>query len=389
MTAPVQDLCVTNLGMVSSLGRDVITSCAAARAGLSSARELLVMDDAVFGLEEDDSAAAVSGHVARGVADGFTGVGKALTLGAAALLDLLQRRQLTERESVRAAMYLNLSDHAVEDAHHAALRARADGDDDEEGAPPEIPSEAWKRRTAGLLPRLLEAVGLSLDPGHQHLLHGGRAGVVSALQSAMRSLRTGAVDRCIVGGIDSRVEPRFLRAAAALGVLRTNESPTGLIPGEAAAFFMIERAQHVGLRTPGATPVLVTGAAISEEPGGSLGDRPPTGGALSAVIAGLLAQPDVRQTASFVVSDLDGTERAALDWAHTLVRLRREHAFGDMPVWCPATSFGDTGAAAGAVAACLAARAFERGYAPGPGALVCLSSESGARGAFGLHAQRA
>jgi 3-oxoacyl-[acyl-carrier-protein] synthase-1 len=73
-----------------------------------------------------------------------------------------------------------------------------------------------------------------------------------------------------------------------------------------------------------------------------------------------------------------------------MVRLRG--ALGgkvDVPLWLPAASFGDTGAATGAVATCMAARAFERGYAPGDAALIGLSSESGERGAFGIAAARA
>jgi 3-oxoacyl-[acyl-carrier-protein] synthase-1 len=47
-----------------------------------------------------------------------------------------------------------------------------------------------------------------------------------------------------------------------------------------------------------------------------------------------------------------------------------------------ATSFGETGAAASALGACMAVRAFARGYAGGNEVLVWSSSPCGAKSAF-------
>ena len=81
------------------------------------------------------------------------------------------------------------------------------------------------------------------------------------------------------------------------------------------------------------------------------------------------------------IGDLDGTERRAMEWARALTRLHAEHDIGNAPLWIPAASFGSTGAASGAIALCMAARAFERGHAPARQCSVWMCSEAGARGA--------
>ena len=95
--------------------------------------------------------------------------------------------------------------------------------------------------------------------------------------------------------------------------------------------------------------------------------------------------PDHGGRLGLFIGDLNGTERRALDWGHAIMRLRSKlESDLAVPLWLPAASFGDTGAAAGPVAICLAARGFDRGYAPNGNVVVWLSSESGLMGAIGL-----
>jgi 3-oxoacyl-[acyl-carrier-protein] synthase-1 len=81
----------------------------------------------------------------------------------------------------------------------------------------------------------------------------------------------------------------------------------------------------------------------------------------------------------WVISDLNGEPYRAIDWGNALVR--RIRALAEPVLWCPALWFGDTGAASGAVALCLAARAFERSYAPAPWSLVLSSADGPDRAA--------
>src|SRR5712671_3671991 len=185
-----QSVAVTALGMVTSLGRDAITSCAAARAGLTRTSVLKVLDfegDSTFGPETVDGLPPFVGHTVRGVADAFSGPARALLLGGAALDDLLEQRALTDHERSRTGMVLNLSDHFVLDA---ASRARGGSS---------LPSVPWRQQTARLHFRLAESRALSSVPTHLLLRHGGQAGIASAIQSALALITTDQVDRCIVG----------------------------------------------------------------------------------------------------------------------------------------------------------------------------------------------
>jgi 3-oxoacyl-[acyl-carrier-protein] synthase-1 len=80
--------------------------------------------------------------------------------------------------------------------------------------------------------------------------------------------------------------------------------------------------------------------------------------------------------------DANGEAERADAWGHLLSQtapaLRTDH----QAIWIPAAGFGETGAARGALACVLASRAFARGYARNPQALVWLCAEDAARQAL-------
>ena len=61
-------------------------------------------------------------------------------------------------------------------------------------------------------------------------------------------------------------------------------------------------------------------------------------------------------------------------------------AWASPVTWMPATGFGDVGLASGAVNLCVAARSFERSYAPADEIFVLSSSEEGERAAIRVDA---
>lgn len=67
------------------------------------------------------------------------------------------------------------------------------------------------------------------------------SGFAKVLELAAVLLGTGRVKRCIVGGIDAWCDPDAVSVLQALGVLKTPENATGFMPGEAAAFLVVER----------------------------------------------------------------------------------------------------------------------------------------------------
>jgi len=102
---------VTGLGMVSSLGCDVITSCAAARGGITRITEMK------FSALDEGSGemVPVKGHVIKGIVEGFEGLGRLIRLGAIALRDLLEYSNLHEEHLLNTAIFLHLSDNYYDD----------------------------------------------------------------------------------------------------------------------------------------------------------------------------------------------------------------------------------------------------------------------------------
>jgi 3-oxoacyl-[acyl-carrier-protein] synthase-1 len=365
-----EGVAVTALGMMTPLGRNAVVSCAAARAGITRVTELTNLDfsgDAVFGDETMGEVPAVSGAIVRGIGDTYSGMARALMLGGPAIDEILESRPLTDDERARTGFVLNLSDHFVLDADARAHPGEA------------LPSVAWRRQTESLQARLAGTRKLAPAPGQRVLRHGGNAGLAAGIQDATALIASNTVDRCIVGAIDSRAEAGFLQAAARLRLLRTVDNPVGLTPGEAAAFLLLERPRDAARGRHPVVAMLATNTIGASSTDLLAKDWPASGGEFADVLrAALITAPSV----AFSIGDLNGTERRAVEWGNALVLLGAQHGFPSLPTWFPALSFGDTGAASGAVGLCVAARAFARRYAPGGSCLVWLSSESGAKSAI-------
>lgn len=362
---------VGGLGMISPIGDDASGSCAAARAGISRIVEIDVVSESFHDMTMNGPPPN-TGHAILHVAKGFSGVAKLLVLGAAAIADLLRSRPLSNSQLERTGLIVCVSDHAVQDAHRRWLDAQLHV----KTAPP---SEGWRTKAYGLAEKLVTRLELPIQLNACETIIEGAPGFVSAIRRAVAMLGSGGIERVIVGGVDSRIDPSFLHAARAMHALKINTRPTGLIGGEGAAFVLLERRSSASVAR-----VSATGAAA--EATGHFADGPITGHALTKSILESLAQPALRAQTGLVVADMNGTDRRALEWSLALTRLRALGVGGDYATWYPAASFGCTGAAAGPIAACMMVRGMERGYARTRAGLAWVQSESGASATFVVEA---
>ncbi len=388
-------LAVTGIGMVSSLGDEVVTSCAAARAGVTRTRGLegwRVLDP-----EEGEGTPAI-GHAVAGL-DGFSGLGRLACLGAAALHDLLGRS--APEPGVRTGLFLVLPSGWMLDAADRISAAGIPPDRDEEeepaepeevepdppGGPPEFERAELQRKLLAdqLLPRLLD---LALLPGgfqQTRLFFSDSPGFAEALSAAREALVGRLLERCVVGGIDSLLDPAQLEALAVLGMLKAPQTPTGLAPGEAAAFVQVELPDQARRRKAQVLCYLDAWSSASE-PQDALAAESYLGQALAGAIGSTLDRiGDAGHALRLVIANQNGTDPRAQDWGHALVRLQKR-SFPEVASWFPALHFGETGAATGPVSVCMGARAFARGYAPSPDLLAWLWSETGARASFCVRA---
>jgi 3-oxoacyl-[acyl-carrier-protein] synthase-1 len=209
---------------------------------------------------------------------------------------------------------------------------------------------------------------------------GGRASGLEVLSAALQDLAGGTVDCALVGGIDSLLRGPTLERLEAAGQLRTGENPQGVIPGEGAAFVVLEGETTAG---QGGPPIdaRILGAAVATEPTVSTGD-PNQAIGLSTVLRSVRDQAGL-QTPPLVVCDLNGDRYRALEWGLAATRAFGDLE-GDLDFWHPADCIGDAGAALGILDVIWGATAMRRGYSPNARVIVWGASENGVRGAVVL-----
>jgi 3-oxoacyl-[acyl-carrier-protein] synthase-1 len=350
---------VTGVGALTSLGQTA-QSWAAMRAGLSRIEEredfLLLGPD-----EEFDPPAALRGAPAPLPWDRSHAWDRLTELALPALDEALASASLSRGDWPRAHLSL-------------ALRAPL---------APTTPAEMGRyvidaMCKEGALPRPA-AAGVRFE-GHA-------AGAVAIIDAA-RALRAGERSCCVVGGVDTFLDSPTIEHLDKSFRLRSERSADGYLPGEAAAFLVLETAAHAAER--GVKPLAsVAGYGLADEPY-------PHGSGEPSAAAGLCEA--IRQTAeregrggekvpaaTWVMSDQNGERHRAREWALAATRLR-ELLDPALELWHPAENFGDTGPASGPLLAAMAAETFRRALAPVGRVLLLSSSDGPARAGVSLRA---
>ena len=361
---------IVEMGLASSLGTHAISACAAARAGIVRPSPLpgrIALDPAT------EKSEPLIGHPVSFLTRGFSGPGRVARLGALALDDLLSRAALRREDMPQTALVLALGS----GYHRNAAELIADETPFTEDLPPDVVEIAALKegvRTVSV-PRMFEMAGLPA-PALVELVFDDHAGFGQALQRAGVLLAERRVHRCLVGGIDSYCDPEALDVLEELALLKTPGNPVGIPPGEGAAFVWLERNDAASTPSPRfaiANPSYLAGTSHLLSPNG-LGGRKlaeAVGGALEAAVG---------VSCGLSIGTHNGASWCAAEWGETALALPLWARTGRH--WWHATSFGDTGAAAPALATCMATQALARGYAESLGVLIWASGPTGSKAAF-------
>ena len=169
-------------------------------------------------------------------------------------------------------------------------------------------------------------------------------------------------------------QPRSLLWLREQKRLREFPKRTGILPGEAGGFVVLESVPHA--RSRGASvQALVTAAAGRSQ---QSTDKPVDGQALAEALRS--AVRGINEPDALVVSDFNGERYRAHEWM--LAVPKGMWRYETLRHWHPAEFIGDSGAASGVVSTAWAAQALRRGYAKTPHVLVWGASDEGAREAL-------
>lgn len=357
------------MGVASSLG-GLHQASAAFRAGMRRPAPAPDMDIFFVGDEEPGEFSILP---LGAPTYGFSGVGRLCAIATEALADLAAREDLAALDD---ATTLHV---ALPDPEERAFTTGKDPEDED-------PEEAAER-LAALADRVLApaftAAGVRWKLPQPRLHAGGNAAVARALAAVEEELREGRVRRALILGVDSFCSPSTLKMLVAEQRIKTDDRPTGVIPGEAGLALLVEPPPSRGAET-GDRPVLLKAAAFAEgQPYSPEEAQPSDGRALAECLRAALGPLPPGEPPPLLISDHDGQEHRAQEWGLLQLRLTQaDPRLGDCPAWMPALSFGHTGVASGGLGVAVAMRGLQRGYAPTGHVLVLSSSDEGQRAAL-------
>jgi len=331
---------IVSVGMVTAVGLDAPSSCAAMRAGIDGFQETR-----------------------------FIGPGGEWLVGAPVPLP---RNWIGEKRLAHMAAA------AVCEAFEAAPEARGQtalmlcvAEEDRPGRPVRDPS--------ALLRRIAEIVEVQPHPRSRIVAHGRPSGHV-ALDHARKLLASGEVSFVMIAGVDSYLTTRSVNHYLAQERLLTTQNPNGFIPGEAAT---------VILCAPSGGKVRLAGLSLTREKAHIYNelDIPFRGeGMTSAYKEALAGSGRLHSDIVLKIGDFIGETYWFQQSALAMLRTQRNHS-QVQPIWALGASLGNIGAAAVPAMLGWVLSAVQRGYAPSGPIMVEASGDDGACGAIVVEAR--
>lgn len=228
---------------------------------------------------------------------------------------------------------------------------------------------------ASILQEVQERLGIKFHPESRAITRGGIGGV-EALELADTFLKT-RIPLVIVAGMDSFLNTSTLTAYHALGRLKTEKNNDGFIPGEAGAAVLL------GAAGKASAPALTClGTGWGKEPA-FIGSEKPlrADGLVQAVREALKDSECTYKDLDFRITDIGGEQYGFKEAALSLLRTMRTLKC-DFDLWHPAEYIGEAGAVIVPMILGTALAASRKGYARGSGMLCHVAADNEDRAAF-------
>lgn len=229
-------------------------------------------------------------------------------------------------------------------------------------------------RDPNSLLRRISGIAETEFPRSHVVAHGRPSGHV-ALDLAQRILGSGESPYVLIVGIDSYLTSETIRHYISENRILAPQSPNGFIPGEAAAAVLLSRQANRSLRLTGVGLARERAAIYNRE------DAPLRGDGMTAAYRAALDQTGIDLgRVGYRIADLIGEQYWFKQSALASLRLTRARD-GFQDLWSPGESLGNVGAAVVPMMIGMAWMAARKGYDKGNPVLIEASSDAGACGA--------
>jgi 3-oxoacyl-[acyl-carrier-protein] synthase-1 len=307
------------------------------------------------------------GHPVLNLTEGFTNVGRWLQLLPVAIEDVCRNAGIPLpndspafwRETVADIVVPSIGERFVPDPLC------------DEAAMERVLATPLLRRTAGYFaPRALKV--------HPR----GRVGVLECLQRASMRVARRECARVIIAAVDSLVDRPALQWLFQHRMMKSDDNPVGLSPGEAACAFILEPWRSARSGKSGAVQVVFV--SVAKELSTEANARSSAGVAMAKVLSEVVSAAKLnRPFRGPLIADLNGQNWRANELGAAWTRVDRALVDTDA-LLTPLVSTGDTGSANCGVQLAVAHASLIRGYARSTHALVSVSEDDGRVGAVML-----
>ena len=340
----MSDCVITAANSITAVGHDGAMTSASVRAGISRLRSY----DRYLDQHDQPITAARIAEVVQDRDDGADRLGVIAADCLDTLLSPYRKRALGRTTQVR--LFLGLP---------AAER----------------PGPRFEESCGRSLGRVLASLGV---PAEIVIILQGNAAAIHALADACRFLEKDPGALCVVGGVDCLLDTRTLNWFEQHARLKSHSHGRhqGVIAGEAVSFLTVEDRKMAGERN---SPLLgrIAGLGLAREKNPrAFAEEGINGGLTEACRAALSCASG--ETIGNIFGDLNGEASRAREWAMAEMRCFSTPE-KDRTLWKPARSYGDIGAATGAVLANIVIQGFLRQWLTSP-TLVFCSDDHGACG---------
>jgi 3-oxoacyl-[acyl-carrier-protein] synthase I len=243
-----------------------------------------------------------------------------------------------------------------------------------------VADEERPHRYVDLDAELLGEVERRLDLSHHansRLIPKDRVSGVIGLMEAKRLIEGGKAPACIVAGVDSYLSQLVVEVYLDRRRLVSEGNSNGFFPGEAGCAVL------VGPSSQGRADELeILGFGLAQETGTIDSDKPLRAEGMTKAVRAALADAKLpMHDTQYRITDLNGEHYKFKEGVFTVGRLMKKKTIDLYDVWHPIEFLGDIGAAIVPCVLAVALHAGQKRYAPGSRAVCHFGSDNGERAA--------